>query len=59
MKRKNRITLALMVSSIILLVLFQVLWLVNSYEKAYMDLRKETSRLFRSHISALRDSAFF
>jgi signal transduction histidine kinase len=45
-----------MTSSIILLLVFQVFWLSNSYEKANFDLRRETTMLFRTTIFALRDS---
>jgi len=53
---KNSIVLILLVSSVLLLLALQVLWLKNSYEKAYLDLRKQTSELFRSTIFSLRDS---
>jgi two-component system phosphate regulon sensor histidine kinase PhoR len=56
---KNKMALALIVSSISLLLVLQVFWLTNSYEKAYLDLRKETNGLFRNTIFALRDSMFF
>jgi two-component system phosphate regulon sensor histidine kinase PhoR len=49
--------LALMVSSLLLLVVLQGLWLRNSYEKAYADLRKDASDVFRTTIHSLRDSA--
>jgi len=39
-----------------LLLALQALWLRNSYEKAYLDLRKQSSELFRSTVFALRDS---
>src|SRR5436190_15358868 len=56
---KNRITLILMITSIALLLTLQVLWLRNSYERAYYDLRAETTGLFRSAVYAVRDSAMF
>jgi two-component system phosphate regulon sensor histidine kinase PhoR len=56
---KNHITIILIVSSIVLLLTLQGLWLRNSYERAYYDLRGETTRLFRSAVYAVRDSAMF
>jgi len=55
-KSKNTVALALIVSSIILLLALQALWLRNSYQQAYFDLRRKTSDLFRSSVFALRDS---
>ncbi len=46
-----------MISSIGLLLILQAFWLTNSYEKAYFDLRRETSNVFRSTVIALRDSS--
>jgi two-component system phosphate regulon sensor histidine kinase PhoR len=57
-KSKNTLTLALIVSSIVLLLALQVFWLISSYEKAYFDLRRETNIVFRSTVMALRDSLF-
>jgi len=53
---KNSIALLLIISSILLLLALQALWLINSYEKAYFDLRRQTSELFRSSVFTLRDS---
>lgn len=53
---RNSVALLLIVSSILLLLALQGLWLRNSYEKAYFDLRRQTSDLFRSSVFALRDS---
>ena len=53
---KNRVTILLMLSSIALLLALQVFWLTNSYEKSNLDLRKETNGIFRTTISAMRDS---
>jgi two-component system phosphate regulon sensor histidine kinase PhoR len=58
MKSKNTLTLALIVSSIVLLLALQGFWLISSYEKAYFDLRRETNGVFRSTVMALRDSLF-
>jgi signal transduction histidine kinase len=53
---KNSVALFLISSSIFLLLALQVLWLHNSYEKAYFDLRRQTNNLFRTSVFALRDS---
>ena len=58
MKRRNLVPVALMISSIVLLLLLQTLWLVNSYDQAYHDLRRHTSNLFRGTVMDLRDSIF-
>lgn len=55
---KNTLTLLLMISSVALLVALQFLWLKDSYEKAFFDLRRESSMLFRSTVFSLRDSLF-
>jgi two-component system phosphate regulon sensor histidine kinase PhoR len=54
--KKNTLLLALIMSSIVLLLALQVLWLTNAYEKAYFDLRRQTSDLFRFTVFAVRDS---
>jgi len=46
-----------MISSLVLLFTLQVLWLQNSYDKAYLDFRAETSRMFRGAVLAVRDSS--
>ena len=48
----------LMGSSIILLLVLQVFWLYNSYQKAFYDFRKDVEVTFRNTVMALRDSAF-
>lgn len=58
MKRKDLWPLILMTSSIVLLLLLQTLWLVNSYDTAYDDLRRRTSDLFRGTLIEMRDSIF-
>jgi two-component system, OmpR family, phosphate regulon sensor histidine kinase PhoR len=55
-KRKNHIALSLILSSLVLLLALQVLWLRNSYERSYFDLRRQTSDIFRNTVFALRDS---
>jgi two-component system phosphate regulon sensor histidine kinase PhoR len=57
-RKKNILTLILMSSSIGLLILLQVFWLKNSYEKAYYDFRRESGMLFKTTVLALRDSLF-
>ena len=47
-----------MTSSIVLLLLLQTLWLVNSYDQAYNDVRRRTSDLFRGTVMEMRDSLF-
>ncbi len=47
-----------MAASIVLLLLLQTLWLVNSYDQAYNDVRRRTSDLFRGTIMEMRDSLF-
>lgn len=49
----------MMGSSLVLLVVLQGLWLKNSYDKAYLDLRKQTNDVFRSTLVGLRDSLLF
>jgi len=48
----------MMTSSIALLLLLQTLWLVNSYDQAYNDLRRRTSDIFRGTLVEMRDSLF-
>lgn len=56
--KKNLLPVVLMVSSIMLLLLLQTLWLVNSYNDAYHDVRRRTSDLFRGTLIEMRDSLF-
>jgi two-component system, OmpR family, phosphate regulon sensor histidine kinase PhoR len=55
-KRKHIVILLLMISSMILLITLQALWLVNSYEKAFYDLKREANDIFRSTVYTMRDS---
>lgn len=48
----------LMTSSVVLLVVLQVLWLRSSYEKAYFDLRWKLEGQFRNALFMVRDSTF-
>src|SRR5688572_15754177 len=57
-RQRNLVTRLLMISSVLLLIALQVLWLKNSYEKAYLDFRKESSMLLKNSVSTLRDSLF-
>jgi two-component system phosphate regulon sensor histidine kinase PhoR len=47
-----------MAASITLLLLLQTLWLVNSYDQAYHDVRRRASDLFRGALVEMRDSLF-
>lgn len=55
---KNSVTLALVLFSVVLLLALQGLWLTNSYEKAYFDLRREANHIFRNTVYQLRDTVF-
>ncbi|NBW36631.1 MAG: sensor histidine kinase [Cytophagia bacterium] len=55
---KNSITIVLIVFSIALLLALQTLWLTNTYEKAYFDLRRDINGVFRNTVYQLRDSVF-
>jgi signal transduction histidine kinase len=54
--KKNWVTIVLMMSSIILLIGLQVVWLQSLYKDAKRDLRKESSFLFSSTLMAMQDS---
>ena len=47
-----------MISSIVLLLILQIFWLQNSYEKALYEFRRETNTGFRNTVFTLRDSIF-
>lgn len=55
-KNKNILALALMVSSVVLLIVLQFLWLRSSYKQAFYDFRREANVLFRTTVLDLRDS---
>ncbi|HEU5148603.1 MAG TPA: hypothetical protein VFT90_17875, partial [Chryseosolibacter sp.] len=57
--RRNPLTGALMIFSIVLLIVLQVLWLAASWREAREDFRKETNGLFRHTIFAMQDSMLF
>jgi signal transduction histidine kinase len=55
--KKNWLTLTLMVSSIVLLIGLQVVWLQSLFRNVKRDLRRETSFIFSSTLIAMQDSA--
>lgn len=52
---KSKITLLLIISSILLLVVLQGVWLKSAYEKTYFDLSKKTSNILRNSVFTLRE----
>lgn len=56
MKNKNWVTIVLMVSSIVLLIGLQVVWLRSLFRDTKRDLRREMSFLFSSTVIAMQDS---
>lgn len=48
----------LMVSSVLLLTIFQFVWIRSAYEKAYSGLRREANIIFRSTALSLRNQLF-
>ena len=57
-KSKNVLALALMISSIALLLVLQLFWLRNSYERAFYGLRRDSNFIFRSTLYSMRDSLY-
>lgn len=57
-KSKNYLILTLMVSSIGLLLVLQLFWLSNSYERAFFGLRRDSNFIFRNTLYAMRDSLY-
>lgn len=55
-KHKHLYTILLMASSVLLLLVLQVLWLRSAYNEAFDAFRKETNALFRTTIVSLNDS---
>jgi two-component system phosphate regulon sensor histidine kinase PhoR len=55
---KNSVVLSLMITSVVLLIVLQFFWLSSSYEKAFIDFRRESSILFRTSVFGMRDSLF-
>lgn len=57
-KSKNILALTLMISSIALLLVLQLFWLRNSYERAFFGLRRDSNFIFRNTLYAMRDSLY-
>src|SRR5690606_33133353 len=55
---KKNIALCLMVSSLLMLVVLQFLWLKNSYENAHQSLSRQSFSIFNTTVLSLRDSVF-
>ncbi|GHN00669.1 hypothetical protein WSM22_21580 [Cytophagales bacterium WSM2-2] len=55
-KQKNGLTIVLMVSSIVLVLALEAVWLQSIFRDVKRDLRRETSFLFSSTIMAMQDS---
>lgn len=47
-----------MISSIALLLMLQLFWLSNSYERAFFGLRRDSNFIFRNTLYAMRDSLY-
>lgn len=56
MKNKNWFTIVLMVSSMVLLIGLQVVWLSSLFRDAKRDLKREASFLFSTTVMAMQDS---
>src|SRR5690606_6120550 len=54
--QKNNGTIILMISSIVLLLILQLLWLRSSYNEELESFKKETNTLFRTTIIGMHDS---
>lgn len=48
----------LMISSLVLLLAFQVVWVINSYENAFYDFRRDTNLLFKNTVTNMRLNTF-
>lgn len=60
MKRSTNVfALILMISSIVLLIILQALWIRSSYTSELLDLRKQANTIFKNTVFQLRDSLFF
>lgn len=55
-RNRNGIVLGLIITSLLALVVLQVLWLQNIFEKTYIDYERNTNSIFRNTVFALRDS---
>lgn len=47
-----------MVSSMVLLMVLQLLWLKSSYERAFFGLRRDSNFIFRNTLHAMRDTLY-
>jgi two-component system, OmpR family, phosphate regulon sensor histidine kinase PhoR len=56
MKSRNTLTIALMLTSIILLLALQVLWLRSEYQNSIESFRKEANTIFRNTVMAMQDT---
>lgn len=57
-KSKNVVALTLMISSIALLLVLQLFWLRDSYERSYFGLRRDANYIFRNTLYTMRDSIY-
>ena len=55
---RNRLSLGLMISSLIILLIFQGTWLFNEYEKTKARLQHDADRLFMNSVRSIEDSIF-
>jgi two-component system, OmpR family, phosphate regulon sensor histidine kinase PhoR len=53
--RKNTVTILLMAASLSLLIILQIWWIHNSYEKAFSDFRRDTNIIFKNIVMDLRN----
>jgi two-component system phosphate regulon sensor histidine kinase PhoR len=56
MQSRNALTITLMLSSIILLLALQVLWLRSEYQNSVESFRKEANALFRQTVMSMQDT---
>jgi signal transduction histidine kinase len=54
--KRNSVSLALIITSLLLLLVLQGLWLTSSYNDAKAELKREINQLFKSTVFALHDS---
>lgn len=57
-KSKNILALTLMLSSIALLLVLQLFWLRNSYERAFFGVWRDSNFIFRNTLYSMRDSLY-
>ena len=58
MERKNRVSIVLMLVSMILLVVLQFFWILISYEKASDGLTRDANLLFRTSIVSIQNATW-